>query len=63
MRLLDFVHAIVSEMIFVAIALLDQNVMSCFYPIPSGDTKQLLATLPVAIGVIGSILFVSFPSW
>ncbi|KAL6845389.1 hypothetical protein ACP4OV_024884 [Aristida adscensionis] len=62
MRVLDFVHAIVSAMIFAAIALFDQNVVSCFYPIPSEDAKQLLAVLPVAIGTIGSMLFVSFPT-
>ncbi|KAL6615772.1 hypothetical protein ACP70R_038042 [Stipagrostis hirtigluma subsp. patula] len=61
-RFLDFVHAIVSAMIFVAIALFDQNVVSCFYPVQSEDAKQLLTTLPVAIGVIGSMLFVSFPT-
>ena len=59
---LDFFHATVSATIFVAIALFDQNVASCFYPIPSEDTKQVLTTLPVAIGVIGSMLFVSFPT-
>jgi hypothetical protein len=61
-RFLDFVHAFVSAIIFVAIALLDQNVVSCFYPIPSEDAKQLLTALPVVIGVIGSMLFVSFPT-
>ena len=59
---LDFFHAAVSAVIFVAIALFDQNVASCFYPIPSEDTKQVLTTVPVAIGVIGSMLFVSFPT-
>uniref|UniRef100_A0ACD5VZ83 Uncharacterized protein n=1 Tax=Avena sativa TaxID=4498 RepID=A0ACD5VZ83_AVESA len=39
-KLLDFVHATVSAMIFVAIALFDQNVVSCFYPIPSEDTSK-----------------------
>ena len=62
MRFLDFIHAIVSVMIFVAIALFDQNVVSCFNPVPSEDTKQLLTALPVVIGVIGSMLFVSFPT-
>lgn len=62
MRFLDFVHAIVSAMIFVAIALFDQQVVSCFYPTPSEDTKQLLTALPVGIGIIGSMLFVSFPT-
>ena len=61
-KFLDFVHATVSEMIFIAIALFDQNVVSCFYPIPSEDTKQVLTSLPVAIGVIGSMLFVIFPT-
>lgn len=61
-QFLDFVHATVSAMIFVAIALFDQNVASCFYPIPSEDTKQVLITLPIAIGVIGSMLFVTFPT-
>ncbi|KAM0864537.1 hypothetical protein ACQ4PT_043852 [Festuca glaucescens] len=61
-KFLDFVPATVSAMIFVAIALFDQNVVSCFYPIPSEDTKQVLTTLPVAIGAIGSMLFVSFPT-
>jgi hypothetical protein len=45
MWFLDFVHAIVSAMIFVAISLFDQNVVSCFYPTPSEDTKQLLTAL------------------
>uniref|UniRef100_A0A453F7H7 DUF679 domain-containing protein n=1 Tax=Aegilops tauschii subsp. strangulata TaxID=200361 RepID=A0A453F7H7_AEGTS len=61
-QFLDFFHATVSATIFVAIALFDQNVASCFYPIPSEDTKQVLTTVPVAIGVIGSMLFVSFPT-
>lgn len=61
-QFLDFVHAVVSAMIFVAIALFDQNVVSCFYPIPSENTKQVLKTLPIATGVLGSMLFVSFPT-
>ncbi|GJM93619.1 hypothetical protein PR202_ga10188 [Eleusine coracana subsp. coracana] len=61
-RFIDFVHAIFSSMIFIVIAVFDQNVVSCFYPVASEDMKQLLTTLPIVIGVIGSMLFVSFPT-
>ncbi|XP_062232650.1 protein DMP6-like [Phragmites australis] len=62
LRFLDFVHAAVSVMIFAAVALFDQNVVSCFDPAPSEDTRQVLTVLPIAIGVIGSMLFVTFPT-
>ncbi|CAN6332015.1 unnamed protein product [Urochloa humidicola] len=61
-RFLDFVHAVVSVMIFAAVALFDQNVVSCFYPVPSEDARQVLTVLPIAIGVVGSMLFVTFPT-
>ncbi|EEE64691.1 hypothetical protein OsJ_19546 [Oryza sativa Japonica Group] len=62
LRLLDLVHAVVSVMVFAAVALFDQNVVSCFYPVPSEGTRQVLTALPIAIGVVGSMLFVSFPT-
>ncbi|XP_062179560.1 protein DMP6-like [Phragmites australis] len=61
-RFLDFVHAVVSVMVFAAVALFDRNVVSCFYPVPSEDVRQVLTVLPIAIGVVGSMLFVSFPT-
>jgi hypothetical protein len=61
-RFLDLVHAVVSVMIFAAVALFDQNVVSCFYPVPSEDARQVLTVLPIAIGVVGSMLFVTFPT-
>lgn len=61
-RFIDFIHAFMSIMVFAAVALFDQNVVSCFYPIPSDDTKQVLTALPVAIGVLCSMLFVTFPT-
>ncbi|BAF18236.1 Os05g0562800, partial [Oryza sativa Japonica Group] len=48
--------------IIIAVALFDQNVVSCFYPVPSEGTRQVLTALPIAIGVVGSMLFVSFPT-
>lgn len=62
LRFLDLVHAVVTVMVFVAIALFDHNVVSCFYPEPSEDAAQVLTVLPIAIGVVGSMLFVTFPT-
>ena len=62
LRFLDLVHAVVTVMVFAAVALFDQNVVSCFYPVPSENVRQVLTVLPIAIGVVGSMLFVTFPT-
>eukprot|EP01018_Ginkgo_biloba_P016638 Gb_04838 [translate_table: standard] len=62
LRFVDFVHAFLSVLVFGAIALYDRNVVSCFYPNPKYETKEVLDVLPVAIGVICSLLFVVFPT-
>ncbi|KAB2035597.1 hypothetical protein ES319_D04G163100v1 [Gossypium barbadense] len=62
-KLIDFFHALVSIMIFMALVLFDQNVVDCFGLKPSGDSNALLLMLlPASIGAIGCLLFVSFPS-
>ncbi|XP_008811089.2 protein DMP6-like [Phoenix dactylifera] len=61
-KFVDFVHAFMSVLIFAAVALFDKNVVSCFYPVPSEDMEQVLTALPVAIGVFGSAVFVTFPT-
>ncbi|KAL3820424.1 hypothetical protein ACJIZ3_006329 [Penstemon smallii] len=62
LKFIDFVHALMSILVFAAIALFDQNVVNCFYPTPSVGTKEALTALPVGIGVICSMLFVAFPT-
>ncbi|KAK6797460.1 hypothetical protein RDI58_005162 [Solanum bulbocastanum] len=62
LKFIDFMHAIMSILVFAAVALFDQNVVNCFYPTPSYETQELLTALPVAIGVICSMLFVVFPT-
>ncbi|MCD7466337.1 Protein dmp3 [Datura stramonium] len=59
---IDFVHAVLSVLVFVAVALRDKNVVSCFYPTPDHETKQVLDVVPIGIGVICSLLFVVFPT-
>ncbi|XP_075663675.1 protein DMP4-like [Castanea sativa] len=62
LRLIDFMHALMSILVFVAVALFDKNVVSCFFPTPSDETQEILTRLPVGIGAINSILFVAFPT-
>lgn len=61
-RLIDFFHAFMSVFVFGAVALFDQNIVKCLYPMPAEEAKELLATLPVIVGLICSFLFVCFPS-
>lgn len=61
-RFRDFVHAFMSVLIFMAVVLCERNVVSCFYPLRSENMEQVLAMLPVAIGVLGSALFVVLPT-
>lgn len=62
LRLIDLVHAFMSFFVFLAVALFDENVVSCFYPEPSDEAREVLTALPVGIGVMCSLLFVVFPT-
>ena len=62
LRAIDFVHAFVSLMVFAAVTLFDQNVVSCFYPVPSVEMEEVLTALPVGIGILGSAVFITFPT-
>jgi Protein of unknown function (DUF679) len=61
-KFIDFLHAIMAVMVFSSIALFDNNIESCFYPVMSYDVRQILTVVPLATGVVGSALFVVFPS-
>ncbi|KAF8016018.1 hypothetical protein BT93_H1540 [Corymbia citriodora subsp. variegata] len=63
LRVGDFVHALLSTVVFVAMALVDPNTVTCLYS--STYTKEhmvLLKTLPAVIGAISSAVFMVFPS-
>ncbi|KAK4259754.1 hypothetical protein QN277_006055 [Acacia crassicarpa] len=62
LRFIDFMHAIMSALVFAAVAMFDQNVVGCFFPEPSNQVQEVLTALPVGIGVICSMLFVVFPT-
>ncbi|OMO65181.1 hypothetical protein COLO4_31419 [Corchorus olitorius] len=61
-RFIDFTHAFMSILVFAAVALFDQNVVSCFFPTPSAQAQEILTAMPVGIGVFCSMLFVVFPT-
>ncbi|OMO75203.1 hypothetical protein CCACVL1_16300 [Corchorus capsularis] len=61
-KFIDGVHAVVSVLVFGAIALRDKNVLNCFYPMPEHETQEVLNIAPVGIGLICSLLFVVFPT-
>ncbi|KAL0335270.1 UNVERIFIED_CONTAM: protein DMP3 [Sesamum calycinum] len=62
LRLVDFVHAVLSVLVFVAVALRDKNVVSCLYPSPGHEVQEVLDIVPMGIGLISSLLFVIFPT-
>ncbi|KAK9287036.1 hypothetical protein L1049_015444 [Liquidambar formosana] len=62
LRFIDGVHAVLSVGVFVAVALRDKNVVSCFYPTPGHQTQEVLNIAPVGIGLLCSLLFMVFPT-
>lgn len=61
-RLIDWMHGLMSVVVFAGVTMFDENVVGCFYPEPSPETKEVLTVVPVAIGVFGSMVFVVFPT-
>ncbi|CAN6696169.1 unnamed protein product [Malus baccata var. baccata] len=62
LKFIDFFHAFMSILVFAAVAMLDKNVVNCFYPKPSEEARQLLVVFHVGTGIVCSLLFVLFPS-
>ncbi|XP_062221148.1 protein DMP6-like [Phragmites australis] len=58
----DLMHGLLSFVVFLAVAMVDRNVVACFYPVESASMRQLLAAVPMAAGAAGSFLFAMFPS-
>ncbi|MED6193926.1 Protein dmp4 [Stylosanthes scabra] len=49
-RFIDFMHGVMSVLVFAAIALFDPNVVNCFFPAPDNETQEILTASPVGIG-------------
>ncbi|KAE8697467.1 granule-bound starch synthase 2 [Hibiscus syriacus] len=59
--LTDFIHAIMSVLVFVAIALSDHGVTNCVFPGREKEMDQVMEGFPLMVGVIFSGLFLVFP--
>ncbi|KAL3814524.1 hypothetical protein ACJIZ3_015792 [Penstemon smallii] len=59
---IDFVHAVLSVLVFVAVGLRDKNVVTCFYPLRGRQVQEVLDIVPMGIGVVCGLLFVMFPT-
>ncbi|KAL5096272.1 hypothetical protein RYX36_000600 [Vicia faba] len=62
LSMIDFVHAFLSVHVFFAVALRNDNVLTCYYPKPGHETKEVLDIVPFGIGFICSLLFLVFPT-
>ncbi|KAF5945244.1 hypothetical protein HYC85_015472 [Camellia sinensis] len=57
----DFVHAVMSVMVFAAIALSDHRVTDCLIPGREGEMEEVMESFPLMVGIICSGLFLIFP--
>ncbi|CAN6201549.1 unnamed protein product [Urochloa humidicola] len=62
LKFIDFFHAVLSLVVFMSVAMFDRNVSACFNPVVSYDTQQVLTAVPLAGGLVGTLLFAAFPS-
>ena len=58
----DFVHAIMSVMVFMAIAFSDHRVTDCLFPGHVKDMEQVMESFPLMVGIVCSGLFLVFPN-
>ena len=58
----DFVHAVMSVMVFVAIAFSDHRVTDCLFPGHAEDMEQVRESFPLMVGIVCSGLFLVFPN-
>ncbi|KAF0920456.1 hypothetical protein E2562_035167 [Oryza meyeriana var. granulata] len=61
-RALDFVHALVSAVVFVVVALGNAEIQGCLFPDVGPSVREMLNNLPVAFGLMASMVFMIFPT-
>ncbi|OEL25706.1 hypothetical protein BAE44_0013275 [Dichanthelium oligosanthes] len=62
LKYVDWVHAILTLVVFLTIAGNDVGLQNCFFPSATDDTRQLLRNLPLGMAVMASFLFMIFPT-
>ncbi|XP_047085711.1 protein DMP10-like [Lolium rigidum] len=61
-RLLDYIHAVFTAMVFLTVALSDVGLRNCFFPNASRNTEELLKNLPLGMAFFSSFVFMIFPT-
>ncbi|KAK0602377.1 hypothetical protein LWI29_032713 [Acer saccharum] len=61
-RLIDFVHALSSLLVFLVFAISNSDVQRCFFPRPTANGTVLMMNLPLAVWTGVSFLFMLFPT-
>lgn len=59
-KALDFVHALVSAVLFIVVALGNAGIQSCLFPDIGSDVREVLMNLPVGLGFLSSMVFMIF---
>nr|CAB3449777.1 unnamed protein product [Digitaria exilis] len=58
----DVFHRMLLFAVFMAVAMVDRNLVACFYPMELVSMRHLMVDTPMAAGAAGSFLFAMFPS-
>ncbi|XP_066378945.1 protein DMP2-like [Miscanthus floridulus] len=61
-KALDFVHALVSAVLFIVVALGNAGIQSCLFLDIGPDVREVLMNLPVGLGFLSSMVFMIFPT-
>uniref|UniRef100_A0A0E0JIW1 Uncharacterized protein n=1 Tax=Oryza punctata TaxID=4537 RepID=A0A0E0JIW1_ORYPU len=61
-RALDFVHALVSAVVFIVVALGNADVQGCLFPDAGPGFTQMFRNLPMGLGLLSSMVFMIFPT-
>ncbi|KAK1316714.1 hypothetical protein QJS10_CPA05g00567 [Acorus calamus] len=61
-RLLDFVHAFLSVVLFWTVSWGDADIQTCFFPDGGHNEMEVLVNLPLGVGVLSSLVFMVFPT-
>ncbi|KAI3714285.1 hypothetical protein L1987_72882 [Smallanthus sonchifolius] len=58
----DLVHAMMSSMVFLAIAFSDHRVTNCLFPTHGKEMDEVMQSFPLMVGIVCSGLFLVFPN-
>lgn len=62
LRPLDYVHAVFSIVVFLALTFGDAELQRCLFPSAGANAKELLVNLPLGAAVVSVLVFMVFPT-